>query len=112
MRTTADPIQAHRFFSFLRKTLGAYLVRISKTKVVKENTFKPPYVLLGNHINSFDPFVLAAFVDHPTLDKITLSFYFKDYTSEQTLDKFENFLKEQGLKYLEEIYLSIILQNY
>lgn len=48
----------------------------------------------------------AAFEDDESLDKITISFYFKDYVDEDILDRFDKFIEEQGLTYLEEKYHS------
>lgn len=56
-----------RFNRFFKKTLGTFL--INKYHVSCENNclknLEAPYIILSNHVNNLDPFLISQFVDDP-----------------------------------------------
>jgi len=77
LRNKSDPVQAYRFFAILRKTLGIYLKSSFRVNLLNENTFDPPYILIGNHVTSYDPFIMAAYTGHP-VNYVTSDSYFRN----------------------------------
>ena len=77
MRNTTTPVQAVKFYAFLRKTLGIYLKKSFMITRTNNNVFKPPYILLGNHVTSFDPFIMASGINHP-INYVTSDAYFRN----------------------------------
>ncbi len=64
----SNRIYANKTFNkFLKLTFGKYL--IWRFKIQHKGTFlktlKPPYIILANHTNSLDPFILSLFVPDP-----------------------------------------------
>ena len=60
--------QSRRFNSFLRATLGRFLILSYNVKAENLDIIKnlePPYILLPNHQMFWDPFILGIFVPHP-----------------------------------------------
>lgn len=55
------------FYKFLRITLGTYLKKTHNIKADTEDlkNLKPPYLLLGNHTNFWDPFYTGIYIDEP-----------------------------------------------
>ena len=56
------------FFTFARHTYGRvlrvlYKMRISKSAAVTD--LEPPYIILSNHVNTFDPILISVMYDKP-----------------------------------------------
>lgn len=51
----------------LKKTLGPYLVRRYRIEYIEGNmeALKPPFVVIGNHTNNWDPFILSHKISEP-----------------------------------------------
>lgn len=51
----------------LKKTLGPYLVRRYRIEYIQGNMegLKPPYVVISNHTNNWDPFILSHKINEP-----------------------------------------------
>lgn len=68
-RRDRKPVRAYRFFNLiLRNTLGIFVLLLYRAKsdslsVIRN--LRPPYLLLPNHMNFWDPFFLGAVVRHP-----------------------------------------------
>lgn len=77
MKKIKNPVQAARFYAFLRNTLGIYLKRSFLLTLTNKNTFDPPYILLGNHVTSFDPFIMAYGINHP-INYVTSDAFFRN----------------------------------
>jgi len=68
-RRERKPLRAYRLFNiFLRATVGIYLrllyrVRTENLAIIRR--LEPPYLVLPNHMNFWDPFFLGGVVPHP-----------------------------------------------
>jgi len=51
----------------LKKTLGPYLARHYRIEYIEENMqgLKPPFVVIANHTNNWDPFIISYKIDAP-----------------------------------------------
>lgn len=61
-------VKASGFFNkFLKFTLGSYLRVLFDLKIYKDgiNGLKPPYIVLANHTNFWDPFLLSLCFSNP-----------------------------------------------
>ncbi|NOZ46997.1 MAG: 1-acyl-sn-glycerol-3-phosphate acyltransferase [Chlorobi bacterium] len=55
-----------RFFTFLVFSLFIFIFRIKKKLPRKIKKLKPPYLVLSNHVGTFDPFIAGHFLPHFT----------------------------------------------
>jgi len=78
LRTSTNPIKATKFYAFLRRTLGIYLKRSFMIHITNKSLFSPPYILVGNHINNFDPFIMAYGISHP-VNYVASDAYFRNF---------------------------------
>lgn len=55
------------FNKFLKATFGVYLMRRFNVKIYNENIkdLKPPYLVVGNHIGAWDPFLMSMGIPDP-----------------------------------------------
>ncbi|EOD00730.1 lysophospholipid acyltransferase family protein [Caldisalinibacter kiritimatiensis] len=55
------------FYNFLQLTLGTYLKKSHNIKADTKDidNLKPPFLLLGNHTNFWDPFYMGIYIDEP-----------------------------------------------
>lgn len=61
-------VRASRLFNrFLKLTLGHYMMRLFGYKVYNDHIdkLKPPYIVLANHTNNWDPFLLSMCFPEP-----------------------------------------------
>ncbi len=61
--------KAGRLFNrILKATLGAYLIKKFNLRFFDENgvdSLEPPYIVLANHTNAWDPFIISNFFKYP-----------------------------------------------
>jgi len=60
--------RANRFLNrILKKTLGPYLVWRYNIEFIEGNMegLKPPFVVIGNHTNNWDPFIISLKISEP-----------------------------------------------
>ena len=53
-----------RFIAWLVFTVFAFIFRIKKKMPLEVKNLKPPYLVLGNHVGHWDPFVTGNFLPH------------------------------------------------
>lgn len=67
------------FNKFLKLTLGKTLINMFNIKVEGDEIFKelkPPYIIIGNHTNFYDPFIMSVYVPDP-IYFVTADNYFR-----------------------------------
>lgn len=55
------------FYRFIKTILGKFLINRYHVSCEIDNIkgLKPPYIILANHVNNLDPFLISHFVDYP-----------------------------------------------
>ena len=60
MPKTITPKKNENFHKFLRHTAGKYFNNLFQITITPDITLTPPYILLGNHINNYDPMLIGS----------------------------------------------------
>ncbi|WP_461204930.1 lysophospholipid acyltransferase family protein [Clostridium sp. DL1XJH146] len=60
-------LASYSFHRLAKNTLGRYLKKRYRVSINDEEVkeLKPPYLILPNHVNNWDPFMVSVFMDNP-----------------------------------------------